>query len=337
MEAGVSLPSWVKKNKKLRIKVLGIGGGGNKAVDAMIAENYFDKNVTFISVNTDEQDLEVSLAKTKIQLGKIVTKGEGAGCNPEIGRKAADESFEAIKKNLTDADIIFLVAGLGGGTGTGAVPVIAKAVKELGILSVAVVTMPFDFEGPGKRVLAESGLAKLRKEVDTTVIVENTKLVSGENEDKTMVECYALSDNVLKDSIKAIVDIIDKPGRKNIDPADLKRALKGNNLAIIGMGRASGKDKAVKATAQALQAIALGCDNISGASYILSSIASSTDISARDNSTVKKMISSFGGPGHIHKDGTIFDDKLGDEIIVYVILTGISVLKNTEIEAQDNA
>ncbi|MBK5247728.1 MAG: cell division protein FtsZ, partial [Peptostreptococcaceae bacterium] len=258
-----------------QIRVIGVGGGGCNAVNRMIEEGL--KGVNFMSVNTDKQALNTSKAETKIQIGEKLTKGLGAGANPEIGQKAAEENFEEITKFITGADMIFITAGMGGGTGTGAAPVIAKAAKDLGILTVGVVTKPFTFEGKKRREHAEVGIKYLKKYVDSLVIVPNDRLLQISEKNTTMLEAFLKADDVLKQGVQGISDLIAEAGLINLDFADVKTVMSDRGVAHMGVGHGRGENRVDDAVKSAIESPLLET-SINGAKAILLNVMGGYDL-----------------------------------------------------------
>jgi cell division protein FtsZ len=252
-----------------KIKVIGIGGGGNNAVNSMKNDLL---GIDFIVVNTDIQALETSPIETKIQIGRKITKGLGSGSNPDIGRRSAEEEITEIAELIADADILFLTAGMGGGTGTGATPVIARAAREAGVLTVAIVTKPFMFEGKRRLKQADAALEILKKEVDTLIVVPNQKLLELVDPKISMLDAFTLVNNVLKQAIKGVSDIITKPGHINVDFADVRSIMKGMGMAIMGTGRARGEGRAKEAALAAINSQLLEGASIEGAQGVLINI-----------------------------------------------------------------
>jgi len=302
----------------VNIKVVGVGGGGNNAVNRMIADHV--QGVEFIAVNTDMQALAKSDAISKITLGEKLTKGHGAGSNPDIGEKAALESEEEIRKALEGADMAFVTTGMGGGTGTGAAPVVAKIARDMGILTIGIVTKPFAFEGKRRMDQAEAGIAKLREYVDSLIIIPNERLKQVE-EKITLINAFAVADDVLRHGVQSISELINVPGYINLDFADVTAVMKDAGYAHMGVGVSSGKDKAELAAKAAISSPLLET-SISGARGILINITASPDISLDDIDKASSMVSS-----EAHEDATViwgaaFDTTLEDTIKVTIIATG---------------
>lgn len=303
-----------------RIKVVGVGGSGCNAVNHMIASKV--KEVGFIVMNTDTQDLHKSLAERKIHLGKNLTKGLGAGMNPEIGKKAAEETKSEIQDILKGTDMVFIACGMGGGTGTGAAPIVARAAKEQGILTVAVVTKPFFFEGQHRLRLAEQGIKELEKEVDAIVIIPNDRLSAITEKETTLKDAFAMCDDILRQAVEGISDLITTPGIINVDFADIKAIMSDAGSALMGIGRAAGDNRAEEAALRAINSPLLEI-SINGARGVLFSVAGGDDLGLQEVQSAAKIITES-----IDKDarvifGTTRDEKLKKgEIQITVIATG---------------
>jgi len=304
-----------------RLKVVGVGGGGNNAVNRMIAAGL--RGVEFIAVNTDKQALFLSQATTKIQIGDKLTKGLGAGANPEIGEKAANESRDEIAMAIKDADMVFVTAGMGGGTGTGGAPVIAQIAKEMGILTVAVVTKPFMFEGKKCMMQAEAGVEALKKVVDTLVTIPNDKLLQIADKKMPLVKAFNLADDVLRQGVQGISDLIAVPGLINLDFADVKTIMQDTGIAHMGIGRGSGENKAEEAAKQAISSPLLET-TIDGAKGVLLNITGGPDLSLQEVNLAAELIQASADPDANIIFGAVIDDNLKDEIIITVIATGFS-------------
>jgi cell division protein FtsZ len=308
------------------IKVLGVGGAGGNAVNSMIHDSDIDA-VDFIVGNTDAQALEQSPASKKIQLGVKITKGLGAGANPDIGRRAAEEDLDEIMAHVTEADILFLTAGFGGGTGSGALPVVAHAAKEMGILTVAVVTKPFAFEGKRRLKHAEEAIKHLEGIVDTLIVVPNQRLLEIVDAKISMLDAFALSNNILKQAIKGISDIITKSGHINVDFADVKTIMKGMGMALMGTGRASGAARAKEAALKAISSPLLENVSIKGAKGVLINITGSTDLGLYEINEAASLVYEMVSPDAEIILGSVIDTSLGDEVMVTVIATGVGMDK----------
>ncbi len=326
---------FVETESAAKIKVIGVGGGGGNAINNMISSEL--RGVEFIVANTDAQALEMSLADTKVQLGKTLTKGLGAGAKPQIGRDAAEESADEIKEALEGSDMVFITAGMGGGTGTGAAPVIAEISKEVGALTVAVVTRPFTFEGRRRMKLAEEGLEQLKKVVDTIITIPNDRLRSLAQEKTPIMEMFRKADEVLYYAVRGISDLIVVQGYINVDFADVRTVMAEMGMALMGTGIGTGDRRAMEAVQMAIANPLLEDISISGARGILMNItASSATLSMEEVDQASSLIYE-----EAHEDaniiwGTVFDDSLGDEIRVTVIATGIGN-ENTGVEEIDDS
>ncbi len=301
------------------IKVIGAGGGGSNAVNRMITSGV--RGVEFIAVNTDRQALHASNATYKVQIGEKVTKGLGAGSDPEVGRKAAEESRDAIKKVLEGTDMAFVTAGMGGGTGTGAAPIIADLAREMGILTVGVVTRPFKFEGKLREQRAEDGIEMLRNKVDSLVIIPNERLKYVSEQRITMFNAFEVADDVLRQAIQSISELINVRGLINLDFADVTTIMKDAGYAHMGVGRASGKDKASEAANMAIQSPLLET-SINGARGVIINFTCSQDIGLEEVETAAEMVREAAHPDANIIFGVAFDQDLDDEIRVTVIATG---------------
>ena len=304
------------------IKVIGVGGGGSNAVNRMIASNL--QKVQFIAANTDLQALQRSDAEVKIALGTKLTSGLGAGGVPEVGEKAAMEDAEKIKDALRGADMVFITAGMGGGTGTGAAPVVAGIAKELGILSVAVVTKPFDFEGRKKKSLAEEGIEKLRDAVDTLITIPNQYLLKIVEKRTPIKEAFLLADDVLRQGVQGISELITIPGEINIDFADVKTVMTGQGDALMGIGVGRGENRAVDAATNAINNPLLEDARIEGAKGILVNITGGADLSLSEYEEVVQIITANADDDALVIPGSVFDASLEDEIRVTVVATGFN-------------
>ncbi len=302
-----------------QIKVIGVGGGGGNAVNRMIRANVL--GAEFVSVNTDKQILLQSQATHKIQIGEKITRGQGAGGKPEIGEKAAEESRDLIADALKGTDMVFITAGMGGGTGTGAAPVVAQIAKELGILTIGVVTKPFKFEGKNRLRQAEKGIEKLNESVDSLIVIPNDRLKLISTQCRTLAEAFALADDVLLQGVKSISELIKIPGYINLDFADVTSIMKDAGLAHMGVGRASGKDKAEAAANMAISSPLLETE-ISAAHGVIISITSSEDIGLDEVDAAATIISDAADPSANISWGVAFDPSLNDEMVITVVATG---------------
>ncbi len=304
-----------------KIKVIGVGGGGGNAVNRMVATDV--KNVEFIAINTDDHVLRLSKASQKIQIGEKLTRGKGAGSLPSIGQQAAEESRDEIAALLKDTDMVFVTAGMGGGTGTGAAPVVAKIAKDMGILTVGVVTKPFAFEGKRRMTQAEQGIAELSACVDSLIIVPNERLKYVSDTSITLQNAFAIADDVLRQGVQSISDLILLPGLVNLDFADVTSVMKDAGYAHMGMGRANGKDKATVAATNAVSSPLLET-SIDGAKGVIINITASADVSLDDIDAASTMIKDKVSEDANIIWGAVIDDKMDDEMSVTVIATGFN-------------
>lgn len=303
-----------------KIRVIGIGGAGGNAVNTMISYNL--RGVDFIAANTDAQALGTSASAVKIQLGAEVTKGLGAGSDPDIGRLAALETREMLRENLQGSDMVFITAGLGGGTGTGGAPIAAEIAREMGALTVAVVTKPFLFEGKKRNGQAEAGIAELRKMVDTLIIVPNQRLLSLGGREISLLDAFRKADDILYHAVKGISDLIMVPGLINLDFADVKKIMSQMGLALMGTGTAGGENRAVEAAQKAISSPLLEDNTIQGARGVLLNITGGPNMTLHEINEASSMIQA-----EVHEDaiiifGTVVDESMGDEIRITVIATG---------------
>ena len=303
----------------VNIKVIGVGGGGNNVVNRMVKTG--TKGVDFIAVNTDKQALAVSAATYKIQIGEKLTNGQGAGSNPEVGRKSAEENRTQISKALEDADMVFITAGMGGGTGTGAAPVVAEVAHDLGILTVGIVTKPFSFEGKRKMGLAEQGIANLLMHVDSLIVIPNERLKMISQEKITLMNAFQAADNVLRQGVESISALINVPAFINLDFADVRSIMKDAGYAHMGVGSAKGAGKAENAAKAAISSPLLET-SIAGAHGVIINITSSPDIGLEDVETAAGLITQSAHPDANIIWGTAFDENLSDEMRVTVVATG---------------
>lgn len=301
------------------IKVIGVGGGGNNAINRMINSGL--KGVEFISINTDKQALQMSQASLKIQIGEKLTKGLGAGANPEIGQKAAEESKEQITEAIKGADMVFITAGMGGGTGTGAAPVVAQAAKDMGILTVGVVTKPFMFEGRKRMLHAETGIEELRSKVDTLVTIPNERLLQVVEKKASIIEAFKIADDVLKQGVQGISDLITIPGLVNLDFADVKTIMMDTGIAHMGVGRSTGENRAAEAAKQAIHSPLLET-SITGATGVLLNITGGSNLGLFEVNEAAELVSQAADPDANIIFGAVIDEKLQDEIRITVIATG---------------
>lgn len=305
--------------KVVSIKVIGVGGGGGNAVNRMIESGL--KSVEFISVNTDNQALQFSRANHRLNIGEKLTKGKGAGGLPERGQKAAEENREEIAAALKDADMVFITAGMGGGTGTGAAPIVAEIAHEMGILTVGIVTKPFVFEGKRRMEQAEAGVFALKESVDALLVIPNERLKLISDQKITLKNAFSAADDVLKQGVQSISDLINIPGVVNLDFADVTSVMKDAGYAHMGVGRAQGKDKAQVAASQAISSPLLET-SIQGARGVIINITASPDIDLEDIDMASSMIHSQAHPDVNLIWGAAFDEKMQDEMVVTVIATG---------------
>ncbi len=312
----------------VQIKVIGVGGGGGNAVDRMVTSGV--QGIEFISINTDKQALYRSKATQKIQIGEKVTHGKGAGSKPEIGQKSADESREAIAAAIRGSDMVFITAGMGGGTGTGAAPIVAEIAHDMGVLTVGIVTKPFEFEGKRRMVQAEDGIAALKEHVDSLVVIPNERLKLVSEQRITLLNAFSVADDVLRQGVQSISDLIKLPGLVNLDFADVTAVMKDAGYAHMGVGRASGKDKAEEAAKMAISSPLLET-SINGAKGVIINITSSPDIGLDEMETASSMIAA-----QAHEDaniiwGAAFDEDMDDEMSVTVIATGFPTAGEGEV------
>ena len=312
----------VESEKSAKIKVIGVGGAGGNAINNMIDTNL--QGVKFIAANTDAQSLEISKAPVKLQLGEKLTEGLGAGANPQIGREAAIENYEAIKSALEGSHMVFITAGFGGGTGTGAAPVIAEICKEIDALTVAVVTKPFSFEGMKRTVLADEGIKELREVADTVITIPNDRLRGLASKNAKMIDMFKKADEVLLHSVKGITDLITMPGLVNLDFADVKTTMSKAGMAIMGIGIASGDNRAIEAAERAISHPLLEDVSISGAKGVLMNLTSNSDLTMEEMTEASERIYNEVGEEAEIIWGAVIDDNIEDEMRVTVIATGIN-------------
>ena len=303
-----------------KIKVIGVGGGGGNAVNTMIS--YSLRGVDFIVANTDVQALGASASSVKVQIGTETTKGLGAGSNPEIGKKSALESRDQLREYLDGADMIFVTAGLGSGTGTGAAPVIAEIARECNALTVAVVTKPFQFEGKKRNMQAEEGIALLRETVDTLIVVPNQRLLSLGGRNLSLLEAFKKADDILYQAVKGISDLIIIPGLINLDFADVKNVMSNMGMALMGTGIASGENRAIEAAQKAISSPLLEDNTIQGAHGILLNITGGPDVSLYEINEASSLIQAEAHEEANIIFGTVIDENMGDEVRITVIATG---------------
>lgn len=314
-------------NQKPIIKVIGVGGGGGNAVNRMIENDV--KGVEFVAMNTDAQVLKVSKAETRVQLGKYLTRGLGAGAKQEIGKKAAEESIEEIEDVLKNADMVFITAGMGGGTGTGAAPIIAKRAKEMGCLTIGIVTKPFAFEGPARMQAAIYGLEELKPHVDTLIVIPNERLLAISGPTTQLLDAFRESDNVLRQGVQGIAEIIAIPGLINVDFADVRTVMENKGTALMGIGIASGENRAIEAARKAIHSKLLEV-SIDGATDAIVNITSGTNITLFETEQALSEIRNATDRDLNIIYGTTVNQDLDDELIVTVIATGY------ELKAKDS-
>ena len=307
------------------IKVIGVGGAGNNAVNRMVESGI--RNVEFIAVNTDRQALLLSKAASKIQIGEKITRGLGAGANPDIGAQAAEESKTEIAEALRGADMVFVTAGMGGGTGTGAAPIVAAAAKEMGILTIGVVTKPFTFEGKKRLSQAERGIESLKGKVDTLVVIPNDKLLQVIDRKTSIVEAFKMADDVLRQGVQGISDLIAVPGLVNLDFADVKTIMLNQGMAHMGVGRASGENRAEDAAKEAIQSPLLET-SIEGAKGVIINITGGEDLGLHEVNTAAELVQRSVDPEANIIFGTVTDPSMQDEIQITVIATGFEKNEN---------
>ena len=311
----------------VKIKVIGVGGGGNNVVNRMVRSG--TRGVDFVAINTDKQALNMSSASYKIQIGEKLTHGQGAGSDPEVGRKSAEESRNQISKALEDTDMVFITAGMGGGTGTGAAPIVAEIAKEQGLLTVGVVTKPFGFEGRRRMQQAEAGIEELRQKVDSLVIIPNERLKHATDQKITFANAFEIADDVLRQAVQSISDLIRDTGFINLDFADVTAIMKNAGLAHMGVGRAAGKGKAEEAARLAISSPLLET-SINGARGILINVTGSMDIGLEEVEQAASLVQSAVHPDALTIFGATFDPEMDDEIRVTVIATGFDEKKKEE-------
>ena len=316
------------------IKVIGVGGGGGNAVEHMVRERI--EGVEFFTVNTDAQALRKTAVGQTIQIGSGITKGLGAGANPEVGRNAADEDREALRAALDGADMVFIAAGMGGGTGTGAAPVVAEVAKDLGILTVAVVTKPFNFEGKKRMAFAEQGITELSKHVDSLITIPNDKLLKVLGRGISLLDAFGAANDVLKGAVQGIAELITRPGLMNVDFADVRTVMSEMGYAMMGSGVASGEDRAEEAAEMAISSPLLEDIDLSGARGVLVNITAGFDLRLDEFETVGNTIRAFASDNATVVIGTSLDPDMNDELRVTVVATGIGMDKRPEITLVTN-
>ena len=317
-----------------QIKVIGAGGGGNNAVNRMVEAQL--QGVEFIAVNTDKQALHTSQAEHKIQIGEKLTRGLGAGANPEVGKRAAEESKDEIVKVLQGADMVFVTAGMGGGTGTGAAPVIAQLAKEMGILTVGVVTKPFVFEGKVRMKNAESGISELKSKVDTLITIPNDRLLQIVQKNTSMLDAFSIADDVLKQGIQSISDLIAVPGLINLDFADVTSIMKEKGLAHMGIGNATGENRALEAARQAIQSPLLET-SIRGAKGVLLNITGGANLGLFEKNEASTLVQESCDPEANIIFGASIREDLGEEISITVIATGFDDKQDLHLDINEKS
>lgn len=317
------------------IKVIGVGGGGGNAVEHMVASDV--EGVEFICANTDAQALEKMHTRTVLQIGTEVTKGLGAGANPEVGRQAAQEDRERISEMLTGADMVFITAGMGGGTGTGAAPIVAEVAKELGILTVAVVTKPFPFEGRKRAAIAVEGIKELREIVDSLIIIPNEKLMQVLGRNASLLNAFATANDVLKGAVQGISDLIMRPGMINVDFADVRTVMSEMGMAMMGTGAGTGEDRAIVAAEAAIKSPLLEDIDLKGASGLLVNITAGLDLSLGEFSEVGSLVEEYASDEATIVVGTVIDPELTDELRVTVVATGLDKPRDEIRVVSDNS
>ncbi|ATA19376.1 MAG: cell division protein FtsZ [Gibbsiella quercinecans] len=316
------------------IKVIGVGGGGGNAVEHMVRERI--EGVEFFAVNTDAQALRKTAVGQTIQIGSGITKGLGAGANPEVGRNSAEEDREALRSALEGADMVFIAAGMGGGTGTGAAPVVAEVAKDLGILTVAVVTKPFNFEGKKRMAFAEQGIAELSKHVDSLITIPNDKLLKVLGRGISLLDAFGAANDVLKGAVQGIAELITRPGLMNVDFADVRTVMSEMGYAMMGSGVACGEDRAEEAAEMAISSPLLEDIDLSGARGVLVNITAGFDLRLDEFETVGNTIRAFASDNATVVIGTSLDPEMNDELRVTVVATGIGMDKRPEITLVTN-
>jgi cell division protein FtsZ len=303
------------------IKVLGVGGGGGNAVAHMLASGI--EGVDFICANTDAQALKKTSVKTSLQIGCNITKGLGAGANPEVGRQAAMEDRDRIQEVIEGTDMLFITAGMGGGTGTGAAPVVAQVAKELGILTVAVVTKPFDMEGPKRLSVSEQGIADLGKYVDSLITIPNQKLLTVLGAETTLLDAFGAANQVLQGAVQGIAELITRPGLINVDFADVRTVMSEMGMAMMGTGEASGDDRSTEAAEAAVSSPLLDDIDLSGANGVLVNVTAGMDLAIGEFDTVGKVVKQFASDDATVVVGTVIDPEMSGKMRVTVVATGL--------------
>jgi len=318
----------VEEKSGAKIKVIGIGGGGGNAVNRMIETGI--EGVDFIAINTDLQALETNKAKTTFQIGKQLTKGLGSGGSPNTGKEAAVEDIEQLRNMIDGADMVFLTSGLGGGTGTGATPILAKLASEMDILAIAIVTLPFCFEGKVRSKQAEEGLADLKNVVDTVISIPNERLLETVNLNTSIQDAFKLADDILRQAVQGISDLITRPGLINLDFADVKSIMKGMGMAFLGTGMAAGENRAIEGAQRAISSPLLIDNSIEGAHGVLINITGGTDVTLHEVSKASDLIYNLVHPDANIIFGTVIDETMKDTVKVTVIATGFDAKNERE-------
>ena len=316
------------------IKVIGVGGGGGNAVEHMVRQNI--EGVEFITVNTDAQALRNSSANTTLQIGGGITKGLGAGANPEVGRDAAMEDREALRELLTGSDMVFIAAGMGGGTGTGAAPIVAEVAREMGILTVAVVTKPFSFEGKKRMGFAAHGIEELSKNVDSLITIPNDKLLKVLGRGISLLDAFKAANDVLLGAVQGIAELITRPGLINVDFADVRTVMREMGTAMMGTGSASGDDRAEDAAEKAISSPLLEDVDLAGARGILVNVTAGMDMTIEEFETVGNAVKAFASENATVVVGTVIDPEMHDELRVTVVATGIGAERKPDITLVKN-
>ena len=306
--------------RSAKIAVFGVGGGGCNAVNTMI--NCRLSGVEFISANTDAQALGLSLAPKRVQLGEQLTRGLGAGANPQVGREAALETVEQLRELLTGMDMVFVTAGMGGGTGTGGAPVVANVARELGVLTVGVVTKPFMFEGAKRLHRAEEGIRELKRACDTVVVIPNQRLLSLVDKSTPLTEAFKIADDILRQAVQGIADLITVPGLINVDFADVRAVMSHMGRAVMGMGASKGPNRAVEAAQKAISSPLLEDGSVEGARGVLINISGGSSLSLHEVTDAASIVQELADPSANIIFGSVIDDRFGDEVVVTVIATG---------------
>lgn len=320
------------QNQNAVIKVIGVGGGGGNAVEHMVLQNI--EGVDFVCANTDAQALKAMSSRTVLQMGGSITKGLGAGANPDVGRQAAMEDRERLQEVLQGADMVFITAGMGGGTGTGAAPIVAQVAKEVGALTVAVVTRPFSFEGRKRMDVADQGIAELRQHVDSLITVPNEKLLSVLGQDVTLLDAFKAANDVLLGAVQGIAELITSPGLMNLDFADVRTVMSEAGMAMMGAGRASGEERAREAAEAAVRSPLLEDVSLDGARGILVNVTAGMDLTMREFHEVGETVKSFASESATVVVGTVIDHALTEEIRVTVVATGLGQPLTTSAEPE---